>query len=102
MGKLDFLEIKAQFEAQMNLDFEIGLLETNYSVYSFGSGFSAYKIRGITIMIIYDGRDNLIYSKRSKYHEKYPNCSWSEIYSGNPDDFFEKGIVILKDELNKN
>jgi hypothetical protein len=101
--KLTFLEITAQFEAQMNLEFETELLETNYSVYSFGSGFSAYKIKGITIMIIYDGRDNLIFSKRSMHHEKYPNCSWIEIYSGDPDDFFQNGVNILKDELkNKN
>jgi len=100
---MNFLEITAQFEAQIRLNFEIELLETNYSVYSFGSGFSAYKITGITFMIIYDGRDNLIYLKRSKHHEKYPNCSWIEIFSGVPDDFFQKGINIIKNEIkNKN
>jgi hypothetical protein len=101
MERLNFLEITAQFEAQMNLEFEIELLETNFLAYFFGSGFSAYKIRGIIILITYDGRANLIYSKRSKYHEKYPNCSWFEIYSGNPDDFLKMGIDILKNELKK-
>jgi hypothetical protein len=90
---MDFLELKRQFESKLNKDFE--LLELHYSPFAFGSGMTAYNSNGQVIKIIYDGRDNLVEVLISTSRDKYPNVSWTTIYSGLPEDFIENGILNL-------
>jgi hypothetical protein len=99
MEILGFLEIISRFESQIRVNFEFELLESHYIPYSFGSGLVVYRIKGKTIKIIYDGRDYLVDVKLSKQHEKYPNCTWIDFFSGDSSDFLENGINKLKDKL---
>lgn len=90
---VDFLELKEQFESKLTEKFE--LLELNYAPYSFGSGLTAYRIRGRIVKIIYDGRANKVELLVSANHEKYPHTSWTTIFTGHPTDFIDNGILKL-------
>lgn len=90
---MDFLELKEQFETKLTEDFE--LLESHYVPYSFGSGFTAYRIRGRIVKIIYDGRDNQVELLVSANHDKYPQTTWTTIFTGHPTDFIDNGISKL-------
>jgi hypothetical protein len=90
---MDFLEIKEQFENKLKSDFE--LLELHFAPYSFGSGMTAYRIKGQIIKVIYDGKDNQVELLLSAKHDKYSNASWTTIYTGVPIDFIENGLQKL-------
>jgi len=90
---MDFLELKEQFETKLAGNFE--LLEFHYIPYSFGSGLTAYRIRGRIVKIIYDGKDNQVELVVSANHDKYPDASWTTIFTGHPADFIDKGISKL-------
>ena len=90
---MDFLELKEQFESKLTEKFE--LLELHYAPYSFGSGFTAYRIKGRIVKIIYDGKDNQVELVVSANHDKYPHASWTTIFTGHPADFIDKGISKL-------
>jgi len=90
---MDFLELKEQFESKLTEKFE--LLELHYAPYSFGSGFTAYRIRGRIVKIIYDGRDNQVELLVSANHDKYPYTTWTTIFTGHSTDFIDNGISKL-------
>ena len=90
---MDFLELKGQFESKLTEKFE--LLELHYASYSFGSGFTVYRIRGRNVKIIYDGRDNQVELLVSANRDKYPHTSWTTIFTGHPTDFIDNGISKL-------
>lgn len=99
METLSFLDFVSQFESQIKAIFQIELLDLHYTPYSFGSGLVVYKIKGKTIRIVYDGRDNHIEAKFSKQHQKYPTCVWFNLFSGNPSEFMKNGVKFLIDEI---
>jgi len=85
--KMTFLEIKNKFEHEINQSLE--LLEMNYAPYAFGSGMIAYRINGIIIKIIYDGKENQVQLLRAKEARKYStSLSWVILYVGVPADLF--------------
>jgi hypothetical protein len=90
---MDFLELKEQFESKLTEKFE--LLELQYAPYSFGSGLTAYRIKGRIVKIIYDGKDNQVELLVSANHDKYPGTSWKTIFTGHPADFIDNGISKL-------
>ena len=90
---MDFLELKKQFENKLKSDFE--LLELHFTPYSFGSGMTAYRIKGQIIKVIYDGKDNQVELLISAKHDKYSNASLTTIYTGVPTDFIENGLLKL-------
>jgi hypothetical protein len=94
---MDFLELRQQFEKNVKHDFE--LLELHYAPYSFGSGMTAYRIKGKIIKVAYDGRDDQVELLISAKHDKYSNASWTTILTGNPTDLINKGIPELKNIL---
>ena len=94
---MNFFELKEQFENKLKSDFKFELLDLHYSPYTFGSGMTVYRINGRIIKVIYDGRDNEIELVSSKPHDKYPNTSWSTIFTGPPSDFIENGVAKLYD-----
>jgi hypothetical protein len=96
---LEFLEIISDFEKQIKKDLKYELLEMHYVPYSFGSGFVAYRINGRIVKIIFDGKDNLIESKISSRHERYPAKSVNTFFSGAGSDFSNNGIIAMKNEL---
>ena len=95
----DYLELKGQFEAQLSADLKFELLELHYAPYSFGSGMTAYRIKGRVVKIIFDGKDNIIELLISAKHLKYPSSVWTTIFSGPPTDFLDKGLTELKTSL---
>ena len=96
-NQMDFLELKEQFENKLKGDFKFELLDLHYSPYAFGSGMTVYRIKGRIIKVMYDGRDNEIELITSKPHDKYPNTSWTTIFTGLPSDFIENGVAKLND-----
>lgn len=90
---MDFLELKKQFENKIKSDFE--LLELHYVPYSFGSGMTAYKIKGKFIKVIYDGKDDHVELLISAKHDNYTNATWTPLYSGISSDFIEYGVLKL-------
>ncbi len=96
----DYLELTEQFETQLSADLKFELLEIHYTPYSFGSGMSAYKIKGCIVKIIFDGRDNIIELLTSVKHLKYPSSDWTTIFTGKPTEFIDKGLTELKNSLN--
>jgi hypothetical protein len=90
---MDFLELKEQFEGKLKNDFE--LLELHYTPYAFGSGITAYRIKGQIIKVIYDGKDDQVQLLVSARHDKYSNATWTTIYTGLPTDFIENGPLKL-------
>lgn len=99
---MDFLQFKEQFEATLNDAFKFELLELHYMPYSFGTGIVAYRIKGKLIRIVYNGRDNEIEVISSKPHEKYPNASWTTIFTGSPSELLNKGIGQLNELFGMN
>lgn len=98
----DYLELKRQFEAQLSADLKFELLEIHYAPYSFGSGMTAYRIKGRSVKIIFDGKDNLIELLISAKHLKYPSLDWTTIFTGTPTDFISNGVTQLKITLTDN
>lgn len=90
---MDFLELREQFEKKLKNNFE--LLELHFTPYSFGSGMTAYRIKGQIIKVIYDGKENQVELLISAKHDKYSNASWTTIYTGTPSDFIENGLLKL-------
>ncbi len=95
----DYIEFKGQFEAQLSDDLKFELLELHYAPYSFGSGMTAYKIKGRVVKLIFDGKDNMIELWISAKHLKYPSSGLSRIFSGTPNDFLDNGLTELKTSL---
>jgi hypothetical protein len=96
---MEFLEIVSDFESQISEEFKYELLEMHFVPYSFGAGFVAYRINGRTVKIIFDGKDKLIESKISNWHEKYPPKSLDTFFIGSVNDFIDKGIMGVRNEL---
>jgi hypothetical protein len=94
-----YLELKGQFEAQLSADLKFELLELHYAPYSFGSGMTAYRIKGRVVKIIFDGKDNIIELMISVKHLKYPQSDFTTIFSGNITDFLNNGLTELKTSL---
>jgi hypothetical protein len=92
---MNFLELKEKFESNLIDNFNFELLELHYAPYAFGSGMTAYRIKGRIFRINYDGKDNLVQFLTSLPHEKYPNASWSTIFSGLPKEFIDIAIAKL-------
>ncbi len=92
---MNFLELKEQFERKLNDDYMFELLELHYAPHAFGSGMTAYRIKGRIVKLIYDGRDNDIQLLVSSNHDKYPNVSWTTVFTGHPIDFIKNGIIKL-------
>ncbi len=90
---MNFLELKEQFENKLKNSIE--LLELHYTPYSFGSGMTAYRIKGQIIKLIFDGKDDQVQLLISAKHDKYSNATWTTIYIGLPTDLIEKGLIIL-------
>ncbi len=61
---------------------------------------SAYRIKGKNVKLFYDGREKLIEIKISKSHEKYPNCSWSNLDNFEIEEFLNSKYEIIKNSLN--
>ena len=99
MDTIDFLELKDRFETQLKDYFKFELLELQYTPYAFGSGMTAYRIKGRVVKIIFDGRDNLVEFMVSASHEKYSRANWTTIFAGTPIDFVDKGVTELKNIL---
>ncbi len=97
---MDFLELKEIFENKLKNDCE--LLEFHFAPYSFGSGMTAYRIKGQIIKVIYDGKENQVELLVSAKHDKYSNASWTTIYSGVSTDFIENGLLKLSILVGKN
>ncbi len=95
----NYLELKGKFEAQLSADLKFELLELHYAPYSFGSGMTAYRIKGRVVKIIFDGKDNIIELLISAKHLKYPSSGWTTIFSGTPTDFLDNGLTELKTSL---
>jgi hypothetical protein len=95
----DYLELKGQFEAQLSTDLKFELLELHFAPYSFGSGMTAYRIKGRVVKIVFDGKDNIIELLISEKHIKYPSSGWTTIFSGTPTDFLGNGLTELKTSL---
>ncbi len=96
MITINYLELKDRFETELQHDLQFELLELHYAPYSFGSGMTAYRIKGRVFKIIFDGRDNLVEFMISAPHEKYNTANWTIIFTGTPNDFMDKGIPALK------
>lgn len=94
---MNFLELKEQFENKLTGDFKFELLDLHYSPYAFGSGMMAYRIKGKIIKVIFDGRGNEVQLVTSLPHDKYPNGSWTTIFTGVPTDFIENGVAKIND-----
>ena len=90
---MNFLELKEQFENKLTNDFE--LLELHYAPYAFGSGMTAYRIKGQIVKVIYDGKDDQVELLVSEKHAKYSETSLATIYTGLPTDFIENGLIRL-------
>ena len=99
MEVLDFNDIIAQFESQLKNEFEFEVQEKNYSAYSFGSGFVAYRIKGNIYRVIYNGKENIVELEKSDFHQKYPNCNWKSLFYAKPNEFFERVTAEIKDSL---
>lgn len=99
METLDFLELKDRIEKQLKEDFKLELLELHYAPYAFGSGMTAYRINGIIVKMIFEGRDNLLELMVSASHEKYIRANWTSIFTGTSIDFIHKGVTELKKML---
>ena len=95
----DYLELKGQFEAQLSSDLKFELLELYYAPYSFGSGMTAYRIKGRVVKIIFDGKDNIFELLISAEHLQYPSSGWTTIFSGTQADFLDNGLTELKKSL---
>lgn len=95
----NYLELKGQFESQLSADLKFDLLELHYTPYSYGSGMTAYRIKGRVVKIIFDGKDNIIKLMISAKHLKYPSSSWTTIFIGTPTEFIDKGLTELKPSL---
>ncbi len=93
---MTFLELKEQFENKLTSQYKLELLELHFAPYSFGSGMAAYRIKGRIAKIIYDGRDNEVQLFISSLHDKYPNSSWTTIFTGIPTYFIENGVTTLE------
>ena len=96
---MDFLKISEAFEQQIIAKFKFELLELHYSPYSFGSGTVAYRINGKLVKIIFDGRDAIIEIILSAKHDKYPNGTWTNIFTGTVEEFLTVGIEAMKTDL---
>lgn len=94
---MTFLEIKNKFEDEINRSFE--LLEMHYAPYAFGSGMIAYRINGILIKIIYDGKENQVQLLRTKEAMNYStSVSWIILYTGLPADLFtDQALLSIKE-----
>jgi hypothetical protein len=92
---MTFLELKEQFENKLTGNYKFELLELHFAPYSFGSGMTAYRIKGRIVNIIYDGRDNEVQLLISSPHDNYINSSWTTIFTGLPDDFIDSVIANL-------
>lgn len=95
----DYLELKGQFEAQLSTNLKFELLELHFAPYSFGSGMTAYRIKGSVIKMVFDGKDNIIELLISDKHLKYPSSDWTTIFSGIPTDFLDNALTRLKTSL---
>ena len=89
---MNFLELMSNFEEKFTGKAKFELLETRHSPYAFGSGFSSYRVKGIILRVVFDGKDNFIEVQKSKPHEKYPNCNWKILFSGTQNEFIQKNI----------
>lgn len=92
----NYLELKDHFEEQLKDNFQFELLELHYLPYSFGSGMTAYRIKGKIFKIIFDGKDNLVECMVSASHDNYIRATWTTIFTGSPIDFIDKGTIELK------
>ena len=92
---MNFLQLKDEFESKLNENYDFEILELHYLPYSFGSGMIAYRIKGRIIKIIFDGRENEVQLIGSKPHDKYPNCSWTTVFTGLPSEFIEIAAAKL-------
>lgn len=94
---MTFLEIKNKFEDEINQSFE--LLEMHYAPCAFGSGMIAYRVNGIIIKMIYDGKENEVQLLRAKEARKYStSLSWVILYTGLPADLFtDQALVNIKE-----
>ncbi len=92
---MNFLELKDKFESNLKDDYKFELIELHYAPYAFGSGMTAYRIKGRIFKIIYDGRDDQVQLLTSLPHDKYPNASWTTVFTEVPSDFVDIAIAKL-------
>ena len=98
---MEFLKISEAFEQQIIQEFKFELLELHYARYSFGSGMVAYRIQGKLVKIIFEGRDAIVEIILSAKHDKYPNGTWTTIFTGTTEEFLTLGIETAKISFNK-
>jgi len=94
-----FLKFTEQFETALKTDYQLDLLELHYVPYAFGSGMTAYRIKGSIVKVIFDGKDNQAELLISAKHIKYPGSDLTNIFLGNPFDLLTLGISKLKNQL---
>lgn len=94
---MNYLELTKEFETQMKTNLSFELLELHYTPYSFGSGISAYRIKGRIIKVIFDGKDDMIELMISARHSNYPCSDWTTIFTGHQMSYIDNGLI----ELNK-
>lgn len=92
---MNFIELISEFERMISESLKYELLEQHYMNYSFGSGFSAYRIKGRNVKVVYDGKDFLTSIYISAPHEKYPSVKWDRLFFGKEHDLFNLGIIEL-------
>jgi len=96
---MNFLTFVSEYEKLIKEEFQ--LLELNYVPYSFGSGFSAYRIKGKIIVITFDGKEGTINVSISSNHEKYPTNSLTSIYEHTINTLNENTIKEINEKINQ-
>jgi hypothetical protein len=94
---MTFFEIQQEFEGKISKPFE--LLECHYLGYAFGSGYLIYRINGMNIKFIYDGKDSILRVEVSPKQIKYPTDQWTEILNDRAETVLGQNFWELKEKI---
>jgi hypothetical protein len=93
---MTFKEITEKLESVIGEQRKFELLESNYPAYAFGSGIVAYKVNGMVLKLIFDGRDGEITLLISPKHARYPRTEFKTIFTGNQQMLFSDSSFLEK------
>ena len=96
---MNFLDFKDQLESEIAKNYKFDMLELHYLPYAFGSGLTVYRISGVIVKIVFDGKDNQFDILISKPHGKYPNAPLATIFAGQAENILDKGLSKLYQQL---